>query len=986
MVTASIDDAHLLVAKSDAPVGDLTSSDESDDPVRSGVDDVADTVTTVETVDGALEQVSNGSIDCVVVGRRLADRSGLELVEAIRERDSTLPIVLAPLDGDESLASEAITAGVTEYAPADRSAEERSRTIERAIETGRRRHRRRSRARGFAAVFEDSEVQSWLLEPDGRVRRANERALEAVGATETDVVGRPFPDVSPWRERDDERAAIREAFEAAADGDAVRRELPWTVSDEADRSGSASAGADRTDGGRSRTLSVTVRPVRDGDGTVTSVLVRAEDVTERAGLERELRESEELHRVTLNNMTDTVLVTDDDGEFTYVCPNVHFIFGYDDAEIHEMGSIDELLGPGLFDRDELAEEGVLTNIECTATDKTGREHTLLVNVREVSIQGGTTLYSCRDVTKRKRREEALTALHRTTRRLLYAETDREIADLVVGDATDILDLEASGVYLFETDDNVLRPAAHSSGMAELHGPLSAERVGDENVPGTVFLEGKSQFFEDVTGAAALSSPTTDVRSAAFVPLGDHGVFVAGSSSAGEFDDVSRELTDLLAATAEAALDRVERERALRERDRELKRRNHQLTRLNRINELIREIDTALVQAETREEIERAVCDRLTAADRFSVAWIGASDGGGDHLEVRAYGGSRRGREYLDNVSLSLTGDAAEPAVRAATDREVTVVSNVVEGLRDERWRGEALAAEYQSVLGVPLSYDEFTYGVLTVYADRPEAFDDVTRTVFEELGETIASAIAAVERKSALLSGSGNRLEFAVRDDSFVFTRLAERADCTLSFDGGIQQHDDGATVFATVEGAAPADVVEAAAALVAVDDAQVVDAAASSTDEGEPAGGTVRLVLSRPFFALRLADHGIVLRRVEATPSMARVVVDVPSSVDARESADVVSSEFEDVDLRSKQTVDRTMRSNGRMELLDGLTDRQLEVVQLAYYGGYFESPRTRSGEDVAETLEISPAAFYQHVRTVQRKLFEALFDGTGRPADGEA
>ncbi|MWV39852.1 bacterio-opsin activator domain-containing protein [Natrialba sp. INN-245] len=985
MVSGPIADAHLLVAKSDTAETDRDSSDGSTEPARWRTDDGADTVTTVETIDDALERVTDGLIDCVVTGRTLVDGSGLELLEAIRERDATLPVVLAPVDGDESLASEAITAGVTEYVAADRSPEERGRAIERAIETGRRRRRRRSRARGFTAVFEDSETQSWLLEPDARVRRANEVALEAIDATGTDVVGRPFLDVSPWHESDDERATLRKALETAANGSVVRRELPWTASGETDGSEDVSAEIGRTDSDRSRTLSVTIRPVRDETGTVTSVLVRAEDVTERAGLEQELRESEELHRVTLNNMTDTVLVTDDDGEFTYVCPNVHFIFGYDDDEIHEMGTIDELLGAELFDREELAEGGVLTNIECTATDEAGREHTLLVNVREVSIQDGKTLYSCRDVTERKRRDEALTALHRTTRRLLYAETDREIVDLVVGDATDVLALEASGIYRFDPENNVLQPAAHSSGMAELHGPLSAERVGDENVLGAVFLEGESRFFEDITDAAAFSNPTTDVRSAAFVPLGDHGVFVVGSSSPDEFDDASRELTDLLAATTEAALDRVERERTLRERDRELKRRNRQLTRLNRINELIREIDAALVQAETREEIEQAVCDRLTAADRFSVAWIGASDDGGDHLEVRAYGGPRRGREYLDSVSLSLSGDATEPAVRTATHREVTVVSNVVDGLRDERWRGEALAAEYQSVLGVPLSYDEFTYGVLTVYADRPDAFDDVTRSVFDELGETIASAIAAVERKSALLSDSSNRLEFAVRDESSVFTRLAERADCTLWFDGGVRQHDDGATVFASVEGASATDVVAAAADLVAVEDAQVVDGGPSPADDDDRTGGTVRLVLSRPFFALRLADHGIVLRRLVATPSLARIVVDVPSSVDARESADIVSSEFEDVDLRSKQTVDRTMRADGRADLLDTLTDRQLEVVQLAYYGGYFESPRARSGEDVAETLEISPAAFYQHVRTAQRKLFEALFDGTAHVLDDE-
>ncbi|RQG93344.1 bacterio-opsin activator domain-containing protein [Natrarchaeobius chitinivorans] len=965
---SAIGNGQLLVAGVDGPDADAALAEVSSDrtPNATNTDADAGTVTTVSSLDAALECLDDRSVVCVLTGQELADGTGLELLEAIRERDRTLPVVLAPADGDESLASEAIAAGVTEYVPADRRPSELAGALERALDAGRRRRARRSRARGFQAIFDESAAPSWLLEPDGCVRRANEAALEVVDA---DADGRPFETLSLWAGIDGGRATIRDAVETAAAGDVVHRELRRTAAE-----------GDVVDGAGTRPLEMTIRPVRDDAGTIVSLIARVEDVTERVGLEAELRESEELHRVTLNHMTDTVLVTDDDGEFTYVCPNVHFIFGYDDEEIHEMGTIDELLGPDLFDRDELAAEGVLTNVECTATDKAGQEHTLLVNVREVSIQGGTVLYSCRDVTKRKQREEALTALHRTTRKLLYAETGREIAELVVEDTADVLDLEASAVYRFDADENLLRPVTHSPGMAELHGPLPVHRAGDESAVAGVFVEGESRFVGDVADSPALSNPTTDVRSAAFVPLGDHGVFVAGSATADAFDEIARELADLLAATVEAALDRVERERTLRERDRELKRRNRQLTRLNGINELIREIDAALVRAETRPEIERAVCDRLTAADRFSFAWIGASDVAGERLELRAHGGPQRGREYLETISFSLDGGSAEPAMRAVTEDEVVSVPNVVDGLHDHAWRGEALAAEYQSVLAVPLSYDEFTYGVLTVYADRPDAFDDVTRTVFEELAETIASAIAAVERKSALLSNASNRLEFAVRDEAFVFTRLARRADCSLAFDGGVRQHEDGTTVFATVDGASASDVVTAAAGLVAVEDAKVVSTGHDAG--GDAVQGTVRIQLTRPFFAVQLADHGIVLQRVEATPSSARLVVDVPSSVDVQGSVDVVSSAFEDVELRSKRTVERTTPRDVQMEILERLTDRQLEVVQLAYYGGYFESPRSRTGEEIADTLDISPAAFYRHVRAVQRKLFSVVFEEADGPA----
>ncbi|MGQ3410772.1 bacterio-opsin activator domain-containing protein [Natrinema sp. LN54] len=981
---ATFDSARLLVVEPSE--GALSSALEGD----------ARDVTAVSTAAAALDRLERQSVDCLLTVQSLpeSEAAGLALLEAVRERDPELPVVFAPADGDETLASDAVATGVTAYVPrdgtddADDTVADCRAAIDRALSTGRERRRRRERARRFDAIFEDSETYSWVLEPDGTVRRTSEPALEAIGATEGDVRGRPLQDLPWWRCTADGETAIREAIDRAASGDTAHRELTQLRAD-----GGATAGA--TDGGSASSsdvadaaeahFEVTVRPVRDESGGVVSLLARATDITERARLERELRESEELHRVTLNNMTDTVLITDDDGEFTYVCPNVHFIFGYSDDEIRELGTIDELLEPDLFDRAELESAGVLTNLECTATDRAGREHTLLVNVREVSIQGGTTLYSCRDITTRKRREEALTALHRTARELLYAETDREIADIVVDDATDVLDCEASAAYLFETDDNVLRPAASSPGMERLHGPVRDHRATDDSVPGRVFVDGESRFFADVHDSPSLSNPGTDLRSAAYVPLGDHGVFVAGSPEPDAFDDVTRELTDLLAATAEAALDRVEREHALRERDRELEGRNRQLTRLNRVNEIIRELDQALVRAETREEIERAVCDRLTAADRFSFAWIGTTDVGGDRLESRAHGGESNGRAYLDSVSLSLV-DGSEPAVRAATDREETVVSNVADGLRDEPWRSAALAREYQSAVSVPLCYDEFAYGVLTVYADRPGAFDDMIRAVLGELGETIASAIAAVERKRALVSDASTRLEFEVGDDAFVFAQLARRADCALSVDGSVRQHEDGASVFAAVDGASPDAVVTAAADLVSVERAQVIgegDQGGGGSDHGDGSdGGIVRLQLARPALALRLADHGAVLRGIEASPSSTRVVIDVPGSVDARESADIVSTAFSDADLRSKRTVERTSPRDFRSALRDRLTDRQLEVVQIAYYGGYFESPRENSGEDVAGALDISPAAFYRHIRAVQRKLFEVVFEELGLPA----
>ena len=70
-----------------------------------------------------------------------------------------------------------------------------------------------------------------------------------------------------------------------------------------------------------------------------------------------LRESEELHRATLSSISDAVFLTDDEGAFTWICPNVDVIFGYVPDEVQAMATIDRLLGASILDRAELAAKG-----------------------------------------------------------------------------------------------------------------------------------------------------------------------------------------------------------------------------------------------------------------------------------------------------------------------------------------------------------------------------------------------------------------------------------------------------------------------------------------------------------------------------------------------------------------------------------------------------------------------------------------------------
>ena len=167
----------------------------------------------------------------------------------------------------------------------------------------------------------------------------------------------------------------------------------------------------------------TNRAIFDDTGKVVEYQSIGEDITMRKRAEEALRESEELHRITLASISDAVFITDDAGIFTYICPNVSRIFGYTYDEVSALGNIEKLLGINHEDLNELKYSGEINNRECLIKDKSGVSHTLLLNVKIVSIKGGTILYTCRDITERKRAHQVMMESEEKYRQLFNSESD-----------------------------------------------------------------------------------------------------------------------------------------------------------------------------------------------------------------------------------------------------------------------------------------------------------------------------------------------------------------------------------------------------------------------------------------------------------------------------------------------------------------------------------------------------------------------------------
>jgi PAS domain S-box-containing protein len=136
-----------------------------------------------------------------------------------------------------------------------------------------------------------------------------------------------------------------------------------------------------------------------------------------------LRDAEGVHRVILENVSDAVFLTDDHDAFTFICPNCNVIFGYEPREVAALGRISGLLGRSNRAPPRLIDDETIVNHECNIVTKDGSDRTLLVNVRRVSIGGGTRLYVCRDITERKTTEAALRQTEERYRDIVEDQTE-----------------------------------------------------------------------------------------------------------------------------------------------------------------------------------------------------------------------------------------------------------------------------------------------------------------------------------------------------------------------------------------------------------------------------------------------------------------------------------------------------------------------------------------------------------------------------------
>jgi PAS domain S-box-containing protein len=790
-------------------------------------------------------------------------------------------------------------------------------------------------------VFDRIDDGFFAFDEDWRISYLNDRFEQIIGKTEAELVDRNVWDAFP----DELDRSYREHYERA-----METQEPVTFEEYSDTA--------------EGWLEVTAYPSETG----LSVYFR--DITERRKRERELERYEKL----VESVWDGVYALDEDGGFVLVNQAFCELVGYER---------DELLGerPALLDgdavneaatrlEDSLAGDREAGVFEAELRTADGRAVPVETRLDPFEYGDGHTgrCGVARDVTERKWFEETVLTLYESAQTLFDAETAGAVDEAVVEAVADVIDLPGVAVYRYAAAAEELYPAAHSvEGGFMRGGDLPAVAPDDSSVTGHVYASGEGHVFDDVTGSPYLQSDETEMRGGMFVPMGDHGVLVAGTPAEGGIDDNARRLVELLATNAETAYNRVEREVALRDHERELEKQRESLAALDNLNDVVRNITTAVIEQSTREEIERTVCERLAASESYLFAWVGDVDRASHTVTLRTEAGVEG---YLDGVTLTVDPDderSAGPTGLALRTGEPQVSRDISAESRYDPWREHVEQHGIRSSAAIPIVHEDTTYGVINVYADRPFAFDGQERAVVSQLGEVVGHAIAAAERKQALMSDDLVELEFRVRD-VFAALDIPVEPDGPVTLDHAVPVGDGEFLVYGTAAPDAVGTVAEITGNVPHWE-------AFTVRSGGDPTSFELRMT-DPPVLSV-VASLGGYIERAVFEDGDYRMTVHLAPSVDARRVTDAVEAAYPTAEMLRRRQVSRDRDDARRVQrrLVADFTARQRTALETAYHAGYFEWPRDASGEDVAEAIGVAPPTFHHHLRKAERKVFDAVF-----------
>ena len=650
-MTVSADTISILHVDDDPSFAELAATFLEDEHARFDVH-------TAGSVGDARERLDAGAVDCIVCDYELPDGNGLQFLRSVRGDRPDLPFILYTGKGSEEVASEAISAGVTDYLQkqtgtsqytvlANRivNAVDQYRAEQVAEATERKLHQLAEKSDDVLFMF-DAEWEEILF-----INSAYEDVLGgSIGELEDD--SRAFLEyVHPG-----DRPTVERTMERVAAG--TPEEVEFRIV----------AGS-----GDERLVRAESKPIAD-DGTVTRIVGVVRDITERTRRERAIQALHQTAReiwhsdspeavaetvvdagrdilempinaVHLYDEADDALhpaaATDQAAEFVGEIPTFQRGegFAWEVFETGEPRHFDDVSAvPGRLNDDTNARSELILPLTGHGVLHVGSPETDAFDETDVSLMQ-TLVAHATSALDQIERERRLTELQERTQRLMHTATKEATATAAVEAVHDILNSPSGGVHLVSEDGDALPPTAVIDSYREAFEPPTYHRDDDDTIPSLVweaFETGEVVTIDDMRDRGELAEQTP-ARSAIIHPLDEYGVFLVTANQSNAFDPSDETYVELVATSLTTALDRVQRETNLQERERALERQNERLEQFTDI--VSHDLRNPLNVADGRLALAREECDS-------------------DHLDAIGRANERMDALITDLLTLAREGDTA----------------------------------------------------------------------------------------------------------------------------------------------------------------------------------------------------------------------------------------------------------------------------------------------------------------------------------------
>ncbi|WP_246989527.1 PAS domain S-box protein [Halorientalis marina] len=278
-------------------------------------------VETATSADRGLDHLANTHVDCIVSDYDMPGVNGLEFLKTVRENHPDLPFILFTGKGSEEIASEAISAGVTDYLQKGSGTEQytllanRIRNVTEKWRAQREAEQTRSRLEAITSHSPDAIL---TIDSQSTITFANAAVEDLFGYTPGSLVDKSLTELIPPRYRDNHLDGFQRYLETD------ERTMDWQAIEFT---------AQHHDG-HEIPISISFGEFQeDGERRFVGII---RNISERVRMEEQLQERERRFEQMAENIQEVVWMSDPEKEeIFYVNPAFATIWGQSPEELYE---------------------------------------------------------------------------------------------------------------------------------------------------------------------------------------------------------------------------------------------------------------------------------------------------------------------------------------------------------------------------------------------------------------------------------------------------------------------------------------------------------------------------------------------------------------------------------------------------------------------------------------------------------------------------